>query len=71
MRKKLIARNIDIKHLNELEDAPCERQQGNPLVECVNDGWMPCCSIPVFKDGEIIAYKFIFVKDSGDEDECR
>lgn len=70
MKKEFIIRDIDIKYLNCFEDSSCEFQLDKYLTkEYGSEGFTICTSIPICKDGAIIAYKFIFVRDSEGDDE--
>ena len=70
MKKEFIIRDIDIEYLNHLEDGSCEFQLEEYLTnEYGKHGFSICATIPIYKDGVIIAYKFIFAKDIEGEEE--
>lgn len=69
MKKEFIVRDIDIEYLNHLENSSDEFQLDDYLTnEYGSHGFTICSSTPIFKNGELIAYKFIFVKDSDEEE---
>jgi len=70
MKKEYIVRSFDVSYFNHMTTTMDEeRFEWSLNEEYGKHGFSVCATIPIYKDGVIIAYKFIFVKDlEGDEE---